>query len=511
MNFCTSEACRMTILLFAIFLAGYFILTNGNSKEAFEESNVESKKEECKQDDSIDADIKAVYKDVYGTDISAAKLKEIKQKDCLNKSNFDAEIFKRSLTAQRTSEVQDMVNKIFMDTIKRPPTPQEMEKYVELYLSKKMTTKEELVRILEYQPEKVVTDETRATKAQEAVTKQDYQLYKQIIDVYQKVLDRLPNSVELNNYFGILKTNKKFTLEKLEDALLASRENMILTMNQKNNVHGELAANITERQLQIVINAIYKSVYGYEPDKSTYNFLRVKFVSFNLDESKLIMFIKNLKSAEEGTTPVVPANSPNVSVNSKQPAQQASSQKVLEKYIEKKPDSTPFVMEKPTETLVSKGTQDTSETNSVNVYNASVQETKANTALSKASEPNQTTTDKIIDNIKQGGKCAFDKNSIDNVLKLNDKQLYADYILQRQGDTRSQYVNANNNMVLFPESKWEVPLRRPPVCYGRESQYSPLADQTALIGTLLEDAKDTKVGSVMPEFMFIEKTQLKQT
>jgi hypothetical protein len=35
------------------------------------------------------------------------------------------------------------------------------------------------------------------------------------------------------------------------------------------------------------------------------------------------------------------------------------------------------------------------------------------------------------------------------------------------------------------------------VCVGGKNDYQPQNDQTALIGTLLENAKNTKVGSVV--------------
>ena len=61
-------------------------------------------------------------------------------------------------------------------------------------------------------------------------------------------------------------------------------------------------------------------------------------------------------------------------------------------------------------------------------------------------------------------------------------------------------------MVLLPDQKWSVPQERPEVCrMSGEFSYKPSIEQTALIGTLLEDAKDTRVGTIMPSFEFKEK------
>jgi hypothetical protein len=60
----------------------------------------------------------------------------------------------------------------------------------------------------------------------------------------------------------------------------------------------------------------------------------------------------------------------------------------------------------------------------------------------------------------------------------------------------------NKDMILIPGMEWSVPQRRPPLCTVQHCDPCPLTDQTALIGTLLDDADDTQVGSIMPRFEF---------
>lgn len=51
-----------------------------------------------------------------------------------------------------------------------------------------------------------------------------------------------------------------------------------------------------------------------------------------------------------------------------------------------------------------------------------------------------------------------------------------------------KYLNADDNMKLFPEYSWSVPQKRPPVCIPeKKNDYQPLMAQTALIGTLLDE------------------------
>ena len=66
------------------------------------------------------------------------------------------------------------------------------------------------------------------------------------------------------------------------------------------------------------------------------------------------------------------------------------------------------------------------------------------------------------------------------------------------------YLNADDDMVLFPEFKWDVPQKRPPACVGGGASVQPMAEQTALIGTLLSDAENTRVGSMLPNFVYKE-------
>lgn len=63
----------------------------------------------------------------------------------------------------------------------------------------------------------------------------------------------------------------------------------------------------------------------------------------------------------------------------------------------------------------------------------------------------------------------------------------------------------SNDLVLDHTQRWSVPQHRPPVCIVNERRASKVCsttDQSSLIGTLLSDAQDTSVGSIMPKFAF---------
>ena len=488
MNLCTSQACRLTVLLFVIFLAGYLIWTNSQTKvkEYFDDDATAD----------IPTQVSQIYKEVYNVDIPKDDLD--KYTKSFNATNFDPNTFKEQLTAERTASVQDMINKEFQAKLKRQATPDEMEKYTTAFMTNKMTTTEQLDDDLAISPEVVSNADTKNAKQNADLTKDDYALYKKIIDIYQKELDRLPNSAELSHYFNMLKTDSSFTLDKLEEALLASREHDILEKNQVNTVQGDLMGNINDRQIQMIVVAIYKSIYFVEPDQATYNFLKAKFISFDLSEDKLINFIKQLKSADQ--SPTLPTNNQSDVIQSGSVSNPSSQTDAYNKFINQNPSTDPFVMEKPQDATTSTPTTDASKSDDTSGQ-VLVSGTSSNAETFADESVGGISTQKILDNIKKGGSCQFDRNKIDN--KASE---YSALIDQRntQDCSKSTYINADDNLVLLPGLQWQVPQRRQPVCYGNNSQYNPLTDQTSLIGTLLTDASGTQVGSIMPKFTYKE-------
>lgn len=511
MNFslCTSETCKVIVLVFAIFLAGYMIWTNSNNslKEMFDEDN---KNLDASTDSGTDDQIKSIYSQVYFKDISDATLKAYK--DEMGTTNtFDPNSFKDTLTADRKNEVNNMIRNVFQEQLNRSETPEERETYTNSFMTNKMHTKEDIVAALSASPEMATKDidnkDTRQTKKDNAMQASDYARYKTIIDTYQKSLDRLPSSVELNHYFKIFTKDATFTPEKLEDALLASREHTILEKNQQNLVQGELMGNITERQLEIMVTDLYKSVYQVEPDPSTYKFLKNKFVGFDLNEEAFIKFLKQLKQAELDATGTRAIN--NGSDQDKYHKSDAyggnggnsANEDVYNKYVSQKPDLLDRTMDKPSFMDNDRHPQD-SHTNG-DQKNGSKDNSKDQTFDGDNGEDaDSINVQKTIDAIKQGPACRFDRNKLDN------DQAYAHFVNQRNDDDckGGQYLNAykskNDNMVLIPGQEWSVPQRKPPVCYGNFDKYNPMVDQSALIGTLLKEADKTQVGSIMPKFSY---------
>ena len=111
--------------------------------------------------------------------------------------------------------------------------------------------------------------------------------YRQVIDIYVKVLERMPTNKELVYYSHRMLTDKEFTEDKLARILESSNERKILENNQTNVVNAQLPGNITHAQMEMDVTNKYKSLYNVEPPQEVVDFLIHKYQDYKLDEKKL--------------------------------------------------------------------------------------------------------------------------------------------------------------------------------------------------------------------------------
>lgn len=91
-----------------------------------------------------------------------------------------------------------------------------------------------------------------------------------------------------------------------------------------------------------------------------------------------------------------------------------------------------------------------------------------------------------------------------------ESTLLSDEIDRRNTDELYAQCKRYDDLVLLPDQAWSVPQKRAPVCIPTErNNVSPSIDQTALIGTLLDDAKNTGVGSLIAAFKYEEEENKK--
>ena len=484
---CTSDNCKLMLLIFVVFLAGYFIAENDVAKrqrpaamEHFQakaskdtENNYYPIEDPLKRSEEavipsaevedILAKIDKVYKDVFGEPVPADKMSLYYKS--LGASNFDEGSFKRRLSIERKTAFETLVKDVFMDVLKRLPTPTELQKYIDLFIGNQMKTQQDLEFILRMDLETIIRSDK--SDIPEPVDKEDYNTYKDIIATFESVLGRNPNTSELKFYYDLIKVNG-YEQKKIKDILLSSREHEILMKNQNNQVHGDLSANITEKQLEIAVNELYKAIFFEYPDADTYKYLRGRFIAMNLDEEKLALFIKRLKSADSvvDVTTAFPKIPP-----------KATSKEMFDEKV----TATPDISNRTTTAAIA-------------------QDSRAQ--ATKTQDPGKNTNiDEMIDAIK----CAkyFEKSRFESAQDMREKTFGYKSSCNFNSKKTKHYLNADDNMVLRPEMRWQVPMRRAPVCYATDLvDYNPSVEQSALIGTLLPDAEKTSVGSIMPKFVY---------
>lgn len=320
----------------------------------------------------------------------------------------------------------------------------------------------------------------------------------EVISVFNEVLDRNPDSAELKYYATKMKDDEAFNSDALKQLLLASQEYKRLENLQSNDAHGGVLGNVTDRQMNFTVSKIYREVTRSELDDDTLKFLKKKFVQFELKEDTLRKFLEEFfkfqkkfeedieNAAPTGVSSVALKNSKNATKPNKgssaddgKSAGEGFSENEIGMNSESKPNQA--LLNKLQRIYASETDEDGKYLSSSKVINTLLND------------------DEKCDNL--------DKDALEKRLETMDKQLLAKLVYDRNMDhmknvcrRNKKYINADENMVLFPEFKWSVPQPFPPVCTPLEkNEYQPSVDQTALIGTLIKDASKTKVGSILPE------------
>jgi hypothetical protein len=87
------------------------------------------------------------------------------------------------------------------------------------------------------------------------------------------------------------------------------------------------------------------------------------------------------------------------------------------------------------------------------------------------------------------------------------------YSCQR-GNTLDEVATDYDDMLLRDNQRWKIPQRYPSLCKRdskKKCKVNPIEVQSTLLGTLIDNAKDTKIGSIMPQFSYKEKNNNDET
>lgn len=422
-----------------------------------------------------------------------------------------------ALLGKEPKEIEAAVKQIYQELYKASPTPEELAFYLD-YAKSRNITRTSLREVIETSAP-TLKKTLRSKEAEEAMldtvgTEQD------VINAYQEILQRNPSREELFEFSRMLKNDKTFNEDKLKQVLLTSEEYKRLERTQSNLAFTNLNGDITDRQLSMIVYKLYKEVTGKDYlDEETLRFLKKKFVEFRLNEKAMRQFIasyvanKPFEYKVEST--VVQSKTTNTSSPPATANAAGTSNALTKEQMEQIKKTLREELKKETEDETTKGSSQESFDekawdgknyirDSVIIFGERPNAGVLSSLQNKASRGDSVDGGKLVESIKKQSSCSYFKDTENSTLARSQQEL-ANLIEDRNRshmknvcERNTMYLNADDDMVLFPEFKWEVPIRRPPVCVGGNQEVRPVVEQTALIGTLLADAQDTKVGSVLP-------------
>ncbi len=349
-------------------------------------------------------------------------------------------------------------------------------------------------------------------------TEDNFSIYRSVIKLFNEFLGRNPNTSELMQYYKKMKDDKLD--EKKVGKVLANSDEYKRTEKIANNLTNNEAANsLNQQQIDTEVIDIYSGLFNKNPDDVTLKYFTKKYMELDYNKEELRKYMMNLPdykihndliketndellkesnksmsnlSIDEGTVPPTKKDKKN--------KQTSNSKDIMdEDAIEVKNGKASYIIQRP---------------NIFNFYGDSENQQDMIDNASKLINSGITeSTDSITaDNInmQQRNVCKKDANSNTTFCNMSKRKSLAKYEQQRNFDElkykckQTKYTNADNMGKLYPEFKWMTPELTQPVCYGAEYSANPLIDQSSLIGTLLSDAENTEVGSILPKFTYKE-------
>jgi hypothetical protein len=401
-----------------------------------------------------------------------------------------------------SDEVASITRKVYETEFKRGPDEKELMFFQAVNLEKS-PTRDELISMIKsgadlLEKSKSIYD-TRVM-GESVLLKDAYGTEDEVTEIFNVILLRLPSDEELLNFSRLLKEDKTFTLEKLKQLLYGSEEYERLEKTQSNQVYSNLLGGVTDRQLILLVTSNYKTITGKDLiDADEIHFLKKKLLEFNLDEPVFQKFLKNYITNQPFNQQLAASQKANSFIKETVNQEQKANTTQQEQDKLKKELFDAVMKDIKTQSLVNQEQPSFKEHCQVEQPNKQVIEVLLKTSGDSSRTDNYLDSSDVLDTIKKQAKCVFNKD-----VYKEDSQSMAALIAKRNketlGDTcvrNKTYLGLDEDMVLDPSLRWSVPQRYPPVCVGGKNDYQPQNDQTALIGTLLENAKNTKVGSVV--------------
>lgn len=364
--------------------------------------------------------------------------------------------------------------------------------------------------------------------------------YRDIMYLYESTLNRLPSKNEVDYYTYSLVTDKTFSIDKLRTVLESSQEYTILIKNQTNLVNAQLSGEVSDAQLTFVVRDAYKKVFDTEPSEDVERFLKRKLMQYNMNDIKFNNLLLLLKTIDQDEM-IITENKDQSVITIKAPKGTTSDDKIKsaieilsESYDKEKTIITKDDIPKENKDRVMSESDEITPSNKstvqniFNIINPSSEE--LDELLQKASNDN--VGNKGGNYFKgKGTSCSsnykrkkYIDDFYDEMEKINyiptcdadlttnskqsnsskmsrDRNLLAEYTTKRNMDELKLSCARNTYAMMTEEAVSSKKNDKSKKDIKGTNYY---VDTKPTFGTFLEEADNTKVGSIMPKFIYKE-------
>lgn len=334
-----------------------------------------------------------------------------------------------------------------------------------------------------------------------------------IIRLYDQVLDRQPTSQELIQIQRDIEDDK-ITMVGLREKLMNSDEYARIVKLQSNTLNPEMERMIYQTKLLNEIAKIYqeerKSVI---PPKMVLP-LRDIYASLNYNPNALRALLRSSEYAR------FEEDAKRDATLSKEGVMQLYAKSFNPVTITQSAAVIAATSTDVSKTLPPSAASLAAEASAQKAQNASVTELNAASQLLLSTFA-KVATEAAAQQAQQSPTGASTTSSVARSIHDTDmsstkyiQELQSGAFDVHQANVTTLPMPKKGHMVLRPEYQWSVPQSRAPVCntLNQKPLVQPLmTNSELLLGTSLDDAQDTEVGSIMPKFEFKEFVEVPNT
>ena len=412
------------------------------------------------------------------------------------------------------TDAKDTITAIYMELYSRPPNSKELAFYTEYAADKPTLTKQDLKNTIATTSPvlaKSLVVDAKYGDLPNSNTGKEYI----VIEIYNELLGRNPESDEIAMYSEMLVNDKNFTENKMRQIILSSEEYRRMEMTQNNMVYSSLPEGITDRQLTMKVKDVYEAVTGKNyVDEDTLRFLKKKYLEMSLDDARLKVFIERyVKGLPLNDSPAKTATAAKAAANGKSAGSTQQSD-VLSKLV----DMSAKAKEQFNGGNGSAGASNVASASNVaaggqnpgcvkNVFNIY----GPNQSFLESIAKNVNDNEDIFDSVKCATSNVFDKNALSEA-NMASSTAYTNYLSQRNRDYLGTVCKRNQEYRQFDNESFDyakvldysannryiAAMQMGTFSDGRCKVQSAADSGAGGFGAPLDMAQNTKVGSILP-------------